>query len=87
MANPLDRGPPSARAELGGVRGGDSLGRHLRRPAVIDVPAPDGEYLGTLPEGTPWPVAFLSSRRFAAIETDELDVDQVVICRIEEASR
>lgn len=56
-------------------------------PAAIDVLAPDGEYLGTLPEGTPWPVAFLSSRTYAAIETDELDVDRVVIYRVEETSR
>lgn len=55
-------------------------------PATIDVLAPDGEYLGTLPEGTPWPAAFLSPRTYAAIETDELDVDHVVIYRIEETS-
>lgn len=59
----------------GGVRG---------EPAVVDVFGADGAYEGTLPEGTPWPVAFLSSRTYAAIETDEWEVDRVVILRIEE---
>lgn len=48
----------------------------------IDIFAPDGRYLGTLPPGTPWPVAFPGRGRIAAIETDALDVDRVVVYAI-----
>lgn len=51
-------------------------------PFPIDVFAPDGRYLGTLPPGAPWPVAFPGPGRIAAIETDALDVDRVVVYRL-----
>ncbi|MGH7542135.1 MAG: hypothetical protein ACRELC_14165, partial [Gemmatimonadota bacterium] len=48
-------------------------------PFAIDVLAPGGAYFGTLPPGSPWPVAFPGRGRIAAIETDALDVDRVVV--------
>lgn len=56
-------------ARRGSVRG---------EPVVVDVFSADGEYLGTLPEGAPWPAAFLPDGRLIAIETDELDVQRLV---------
>lgn len=49
----------------------------------IDVFAPDGVYLGTLPAGTPYPETFLGEHRIAAIETDEFDVNRVVVYRVQ----
>lgn len=67
----------------------DPLGRlwvergHVRdATAPIDVFEANGDYLGTLPAGSPFPVTFLSPARFAAIEVDELDVSKLVIYRI-----
>lgn len=51
-------------------------------PSVIDLIAPDGTYLGTLPEGSPFPAAFLPDGRIAAVEKDELDVQRVVVYRV-----
>jgi hypothetical protein len=48
----------------------------------IDVLAADGGYIGTLPDTAPFPVAVLSGSRIAAIVTDELDVDHLVIYRL-----
>lgn len=50
--------------------------------APTDILSPDGEYLGTLPEGTPFPAAFLHRDRIAAIEKDELDLQRVVVYQI-----
>jgi len=47
--------------------------------APIDIFSPDGEYLGTLPEGAPFPAAFLPDGQIAAIEKDEFDLQRVVI--------
>ena len=47
-------------------------------PAEIDVWSSDGSYVGTLPAGTPFPVAFLADGSPVTIETDEFDVPQVV---------
>lgn len=52
------------------------------RPAPIDLFDRDAGYLGTLPEGSPFPVLVLGDR-LAAIETDELDVDRLVVYRVD----
>jgi hypothetical protein len=51
----------------------------------IDVFDPAGEYLGTLPEDTPFPVLFLPDGRVGYAERDDYDVDRLVIARIQEA--
>ena len=43
------------------------------------ISSPDGAYTGTPPAGSPFPIAFLSGGRFAAAETDELDVTRLVV--------
>lgn len=50
-------------------------------PEPIDVFDRDGTYLGTLPDGTPFPVAVIGEQ-IAAIETDEADVDRLAVYRI-----
>ena len=50
-------------------------------PEPIDVFDRDGTYLGTLPGATPFPVAVIREQ-FAAIETDETDVDRLAVYRI-----
>lgn len=45
--------------------------------ATIDVFAPDGAYRGTLPAGTPFPVAFLDERRFAAVVGDDVVIHEI----------
>lgn len=52
--------------------------------APIDIISPDGEYIGTLPLGSPFPAAFLPEDRIAAIEKDEFDLQRVVVYRIEQ---
>jgi hypothetical protein len=52
-------------------------------PAPIDIFKYDGEYLGTLPEDTPFPAAFLPGDRIAAIEKDEFDLQRVVVYQID----
>jgi hypothetical protein len=59
-------------------------GHHRGGRAPIDVFAADGSYVGTLPAVTPFPAAFLSGDRLAAIETDALDVARVVVYEIRE---
>jgi hypothetical protein len=57
---------------------------HVRgETAPIDVFDADGDYLGTLPAGTPFPVAFLSPGRLVSIDVDDLDVSRLVIHRID----
>jgi hypothetical protein len=51
-------------------------------PEPIDVFDRDGTYLGTLPDGTPFPVAVIHGQ-IAAIETDEADVDRLAVYRID----
>lgn len=48
----------------------------------IDLFAPDGAYLGTLPPETPFPSAFLPDGSYAAITMDEFDVARIVIMRV-----
>ena len=59
-------------AQRGSVRG---------EPVRIDVLSAEGAYVGTLPTGSPWPVAFLPDGRLIAIETDSLDVQRLAIYR------
>lgn len=59
----------------------------VRRSAVagkgpVDVFDADGTYLGTLPPDAPYPVAFASATRFAAVYTDEFDVPRVAVYRV-----
>ncbi len=51
-------------------------------PRAIDVLAPDGEYLGTLAPGFPFPDAFLEEDRILKIEEDDLDVASVAVYRV-----
>lgn len=49
-------------------------------PPVIDVFDRTGEYLGTLPAGSPLPIAFTPSGGIAAIDKDEAsDVERLAI--------
>lgn len=48
-------------------------------PSPIDLFDPDGRYIGTLPEGSPFPIGFLPDGRILVSETDELDVQRLVV--------
>lgn len=48
----------------------------------IDVFAPDGAYLGTLPADAPFPAAFRGSDEIVSVERDDLDRPIVVVQRI-----
>jgi hypothetical protein len=52
-------------------------------PKPIDVFDPIGEYAGTLPAGSPFPLLFLPDGRIAAAETDDLDVTRLVVYAVE----
>jgi 6-bladed beta-propeller len=58
--------------------------RAIGRGAVglIDVFGADGAYTGTLPEGTPFPVAFMPDGRVVVIRTDSLDVPSLLVRRV-----
>lgn len=75
---------PPIRRLVGAPDGTWWVGRGVGRPVdwAIDAFAADGEYLGTLPEGTPWPAAFRSAEEALVVERDELDVPSVVIYRV-----
>lgn len=49
----------------------------------VDVFGPDGAYLGTLPAGSPFPVAFTTEGRPVTVERNELDVPRVVVYQVE----
>jgi hypothetical protein len=51
-------------------------------PRAIDILTPDGEYLGTLEPGFPFPDALLGDDRILRIEKDEMDVASVVVYRV-----
>lgn len=61
----------------------------VRRGAVkgedpnIDVLDRDGSYMGTLPPGSPFPAAFLPDGRLVTTETDEMDVNRIVVYRFD----
>lgn len=48
----------------------------------IDVFDPTGEYLGTLPSSTPWPVDFGPGDSIVVLEEDELGVQFAVVYRV-----
>jgi len=48
-------------------------------PKPIDVFDREGRYLGTLPAGSPFPIAFLPDGRILVAEKDELDVERLVV--------
>jgi hypothetical protein len=52
-------------------------------PRAIDLFNADGEYQGTLPPGTPFPLAFFPDGRIAASHTDDLEVTRLVVYRVE----
>jgi hypothetical protein len=60
-------------------------GHVLGDSAPIDLFDERGDYLGTLPSGTAFPLAFLSARRVATVVTDELDVQRIVVHDIDES--
>lgn len=51
-------------------------------PGIIDVFDGTGVYLGTLPGETPFPLVFLPDNRFAAVETDALDISRLAVYRV-----
>ena len=51
-------------------------------PRVIDVLSHEGEYMGTLPPGFPFPSAFLDRDRIVRLERDEMDLTSVVVYRM-----
>lgn len=55
-------------------------------PGPIDVFRADGEYLGTLPPGAPMPIGFAPDGRALTVETDEMDVERLVIGRYQETT-
>lgn len=48
----------------------------------VDVFSPEGEYLGTLPPGTPAPLLALPGDRVAWVEEDALEIERLVVARI-----
>lgn len=56
------------------------VGKDARGP--VDVFSPEGEYLGTLPAGSPLPAAFLPGDRVAAVRKDSLDIERVAEYRV-----
>lgn len=56
-------------------------------PAIIDIWAAGGEYLGALPAGTPFPLAFLPDRAVAVSEVDEWDVPRIVVLDVNTSGR
>lgn len=75
---------PAVRGIVAAPDGGFWVRRGVGRDnPTIDVFAADGEYLGTLPEGTPFPAAFRGPDEIVTVERDELDLPYVVVYRIE----
>lgn len=60
-------------------------GRLKDEPPLIDVFDRSGDYLGTLPAGSPMPAAFQANGDLVAIVTDELEVQRVVTYRVARA--
>lgn len=48
-------------------------------PGAVDLFDPEGRYLGTLPPGSPFPIAFLPGSRMLVAERDELDVERLEV--------
>ena len=58
-----------------------AVGQNARGP--IDIFGPEGAYEGTLPDGTPFPAAFLSDGRIAVVQKDSMDVPMILVQRVE----
>jgi hypothetical protein len=52
-------------------------------PRAIDVFDASGDYAGTLPPDSPFPILFLPDGRIAASEKDELDVTRLVVYAVD----
>lgn len=61
-----------------------SRGGPRPEPTPTDVLATDGTYLGTLPAEAPFPIGFLPDGRMLAVEEDALEVERLVVYRIDE---
>lgn len=48
----------------------------------IDILSDEGEYVGTLPAGSPWPAAFRSADEIVALERSDLGVARIVVYRV-----
>jgi hypothetical protein len=64
-----------------------SRGGPRPEPTPTDVLAADGTYLGTLPAEAPFPIGFLPDGRVLSVETDALEVERLVVYRIEDGVR
>ena len=51
-------------------------------PAAVDIFDMDGIYVGTLPAGSPYPVAFMANGDFISLETDDLGLQRLEFWRI-----
>ena len=51
-------------------------------PRPTDLFTPSGQYMGTLPPGSPFPAAFTPDGGIVVVERDELDVPRVVVYRL-----
>lgn len=58
-------------------------GRIEGEPQLIDLFDAEGVYRGTLPPDLPFPAAFTPAGDVVSIESDELDVDRLVVYRID----
>jgi hypothetical protein len=57
-------------------------GRVPGEEVPIDVFTLEGDYLGTLPAGSPFPIVFNGDDRIGSVETDDLDVSRLTIQRV-----
>ena len=83
LRTPADGFPWEENENTSALSFGVSLLRLDRGPAPVDVVTADGRYVGTFPAGaTAMPVAFGPEGLAAFVETDEMDVQTVVIRRL-----
>lgn len=60
---------------------------HVRGdPAPIDIFDENGDYAGTLPPGSPFPILFVGPDRIGTVATDSLDVSRLVITDVRPAT-
>lgn len=72
---------PAVRDIIGAPDGSFWVARGIKDHRVIDVFDADGAYVGTLPEGTPFPAAFRGND-VVAVERDELEIPRVTVYRV-----
>jgi hypothetical protein len=58
-------------------------GRVPGEEVPTDVFTLEGDYVGTLPAGSPFPIVFIGDDRIGSVETDDLDVSRLVIHRVQ----